>query len=300
MAYSEVSSVVQFGAYTIAYPQQGISLTPASLALTAGASDTVTVSGGQAPYSATSASSQIATASVSGTTVTITGVATGTTSIIVQDNTGSSATVSVTVSTATVPGAPTITAVAVGNGQVTLSFSAPSSNGGSAITKYTATSSPDNVTATGTASPITVTGLTNGTAYTFTVKAANAIGTGTASSASSSITPAASVPGAPTGVTAKVGNAKTTISFTAPSSNGGSVITGYTVISSLDNITASGTASPITVTGLTNGNAYTFTVKATNAIGTGTASSASNSVTPRKQIHMILLPLPVVSSIRQR
>ncbi|MBF0459632.1 MAG: fibronectin type III domain-containing protein [Nitrospirae bacterium] len=283
IAYSEVSSVTQFGAYTIAYPQQGISLTPSSLALTTGASGTVTVSGGQAPYSATSASTQIATASVSGTTVTITGVAAGTTSITVKDSIGSSANVSVVVSVATVPGAPTITAVSAGNGQVTVSFSAPSSNGGSSITKYTVTSSPDNVTATGTASPITVTGLKNGTAYTFTVKATNAIGTGAASAPSNSITPG-TVPGAPTGVTATAGNAQATVSFTAPSSNGGSSITGYTVISSRDNLTASGTASPITISGLTNGTSYTFTVKATNSIGTGAASSASNSITPAASV----------------
>ena len=87
------------------------------------------------------------------------------------------------------------------------------------------------------------------------------------------------VPGAPTGVTATAGNAQAKVSFTAPS-NGGSPITFYTVTSSPGGITKSGISSPITVTGLTNGTAYTFTVKATNGVGTGPASSASNSVTP--------------------
>ena len=87
------------------------------------------------------------------------------------------------------------------------------------------------------------------------------------------------MPGAPTIGTATAGNAQATVTFT-PASDGGSPITGYTVTSSPGSITATGTASPIAVTGLTNGTAYTFTVTATNAIGTGAASATSNSVTP--------------------
>ncbi|MBS1790823.1 MAG: putative Ig domain-containing protein [Acidobacteria bacterium] len=88
------------------------------------------------------------------------------------------------------------------------------------------------------------------------------------------------VPGAPTDVTATAGNAQATVSFCPPASNGGSLIYAYTVTSSPGGITASGLSSPITVTGLTNGTAYTFTVKATNFVGTGPASTPSNSVTP--------------------
>ena len=90
----------------------------------------------------------------------------------------------------------------------------------------------------------------------------------------------ATVPGAPTVGTATAGNGSASVTFTAPASNGGSTITGYTVTSAPGGVTASGTTSPITVTGLTNGTAYTFTVTATNAIGTGSASAASDSVTP--------------------
>ena len=91
------------------------------------------------------------------------------------------------------PEAPTITGVTSSiSQQVTVSFTAPSSDGGSAITSYTATSSPGAITGTLSQSgsgSITVTGLTNGTAYTFTVTATNDIGTSLASAASNSITP---------------------------------------------------------------------------------------------------------------
>jgi uncharacterized protein (TIGR02145 family) len=86
------------------------------------------------------------------------------------------------------------------------------------------------------------------------------------------------VPGAPTSPVATAGNAQASVAFTAPASNGGSAITGYTVTSSPGGLTATGTSSPKVVTGLTNGTAYTFTVVATNAIGNSVASVASNSI----------------------
>lgn len=88
------------------------------------------------------------------------------------------------------------------------------------------------------------------------------------------------VPDAPTIGTATAGNLSASVAFTAPTNIGGGAITGYTAISSPGGFTGTGTSSPITVSGLTNGTAYTFTVLATNAYGTGVASSASNSVTP--------------------
>jgi len=92
-----------------------------------------------------------------------------------------------------IPGAPTIGTATAGDGQASVSFTAPAFDGGSAITSYTATSTPGSFTGTMTqagSGTITVTGLTNGTAYTFTVKATNANGTGASSAVSNAVTPA--------------------------------------------------------------------------------------------------------------
>ena len=175
-----------------------------------------------------------------------------------------------------VPDAPLIGSATAGNGSATVSFTAPAGNG-SIITGYTVDCGGGH-TATGLSSPITVSGLTNGTAYSCTVTATNGVGTGAASAASNIVTPLG-VPDAPAAVTAIAGNGSATVSFTAPAGNG-SAITRYVVTSNPGNLTASGTASPITINGLTNGTAYTFTVSATYAAGAGPASAASNSVTP--------------------
>ena len=112
-----------------------------------------------------------------------------------------------------------------------------------------------------------------------TVTATNSAGSASATSAATA-TIAAGVPGAPTSVTAVGGDTQANISFTAPAITGGVVITGYTVTCVQNGFTATGSASPLTVTGLTNGDSYTFTVTATNSVGTGPASAASNSVIP--------------------
>jgi subtilisin family serine protease len=109
------------------------------------------------------------------------------------------------------------------------------------------------------------------------------------SSVASNVVTPATVPGTPTNVTATAGDSQATVSWTAPDANG-SAITGFTVTSSPGGLTATaaGNATSTTVGGLTNGTAYTFTVTATNAAGTGPSSAPSNVVTPA---------LPTVSSV---
>ncbi len=91
---------------------------------------------------------------------------------------------------------------------------------------------------------------------------------------------AAVPPDAPTLVTGVAGNTQAIISFTAPTNTGGAPIINYIVTSIPGNLTASGLKSPITITGLTNGTSYTFTVIATNSAGIGATSSTSNTIIP--------------------
>ncbi len=188
-----------------------------------------------------------------------------------------------TTSPTTVPGAPTGVAGSSGNGQVVVSWLAPVSDGGAAITAYTVTASPGGRTCGWSSGALscTVTGLTNGTSYTFTVTATNAVGTSNPSGTSGAVTPA-TVPGAPTSVSATAGNAQAVVSWSAPVSDGGAVISAYMVTASPGGETCewSSGALSCTVTGLTNGTAYTFTVTATNSVGSSSASTASAAVTP--------------------
>ena len=89
---------------------------------------------------------------------------------------------------AAVPGAPTIGTTLAGQSQVSIAFTAPASNGGAAITSYTASCTPGGFSATGATSPLVVTGLTTGTTYDCSVVATNAVGSG-AASAIATVTP---------------------------------------------------------------------------------------------------------------
>lgn len=222
-------------------------------------------------------------------TCTVTGLTNGTayTVTVTATNsagTGAASNPSASTTPRTVPGAPISVSAAPGNGRATLTWVAPASSGGAAITDYTVTATPGGARCAWPSGPLTcvVTGLTNGTPYTFTVTATNNAGTGVESSPSVATTPR-TVPGAPTGVSATAGNGQVVVNWVAPASTGGAMITSYTVTATPGGATCAWTGGQITctVTGLTNGTAYTFTVIATNIAGSGVASNPSAAATPR-------------------
>ena len=183
--------------------------------------------------------------------------------------------------TASAPGAPTIGLAQPANLQAFIGFTPPTVTGGSPIIDYTATcTGGTGGTATGTTSPLNVTGLVNGTTYTCSVTARNVTGSSPAS-ATATVTPAPIVPPGPPVIGGAIGgNTQATITFTPPTVTGGSAITGYTATCNPGAIAASGAGSPVTVTGLTNNTTYTCSVQARNIAGLGLAS-ATVSVTPR-------------------
>jgi RHS repeat-associated protein len=234
--------------------------------------------GGVDSKAGTTSLSHRITGLINGTAYTFTVTATN------ADGTSMPSASSVSVTPVTVPGVPVIGTATAGNTQATVTFTAPVSDGGSAITGYTVISSPaggvDSNAGTTSLNHV-ITGLTNGKSYTFTVKASNAAGTSAASTASNRVVPALTVPAAPVIGVATGGNAQATVVFSAPASNGGSIITGYTVTSNPAGGVDSnaGTTNLVhVITGLANGTSYSFTVKAINAVGTSAASAASNSV----------------------
>jgi hypothetical protein len=186
--------------------------------------------------------------------------------------TSSASSASTGVTATTVPQAPTIgTATASTYNTTSVSFT-PGSTGGETVT-YTVTSS-SGITNTGASSPIVITETTAGS-KTYTVAGTNSNGTSLSSVASNSIN-IQFIPSAPTiGVATQ--NQATSINVSYTANSGGAPTTTFTATSSPGGLTGTG-ASPITVSGLTTGTAYTFTVTATNANGTSSASAASNSV----------------------
>jgi hypothetical protein len=218
---------------------------------------------------------------------TVTGLTNGVTytfSVTATNAAGTSlpSTASAGVIPAPVPDAPTGVNAIRGDRSAVVSWAAPAPNG-SPITAYTVASTSGSKTCSWSSGPLncTVTGLINGTAYQFTVTAANVLGPGPTSDPSNRVIPA-TIPDRPTGVTAIAGNASATVAWTAPASNGGSSITGYTVTSDPGSKTCTWSSGLLscTVSGLTNGTPYAFRVTATNDMGTGVASDTSNTVIP--------------------
>ncbi len=187
------------------------------------------------------------------------------------------------------PTAPLTPSATGGNAQATVSWSAPLSNGGSSIVQYVITPSANGVPQTpvytnSTATSYTVTGLTNGTTYTFTVAAQNCAGAGSASLATSAVTPDV-LPNAPGTPTATPGNVQAALTWSAPAANGGTAVSDYYVYvypngGSSYRVDTQSAGTSYTVTGLTNGSSYSFAVSAVNGKGEGPQSSQSAAVTP--------------------
>jgi len=197
------------------------------------------------------------------------------------------------------PTAPTGVTATAGDQQASVSWTA-SDDGGVPIAKYTvteATGGTKKVTVTCPPSPTvcptaaTVTGLTNGTSYTFTVTATNAVGTSPPSTASSPVTPVPDTLTPPTNVSAMAGDQQAVVTWTASSSP--NAIVSYTVTEATGGtkkVTVTCPPSPTvcpttaTVTGLTNGTPYTFTVHAKDNDDTSAESAPSNQVTPKPDV----------------
>lgn len=197
------------------------------------------------------------------------------------------------VTPSTVPGAPASVTATRGDTQVLLAWTAPASNGGSAITDYEYEVSTDGgstyatpVAVGSAATSVTVSGLTNGTAYVFRVKAKNTNGLSVTGTLSNSATPVA-LPGTPTGLSATHGNGQVSLSWT-PGGSVGTSLTGHLIEVSTDGgsnwtTAIADTGSPsgsATVTGLTNGTSYVLRVAGISSAGTGLPLTLGSAVTP--------------------
>jgi hypothetical protein len=178
------------------------------------------------------------------------------------------------------PGAPLLHTIVPGNGQISLQWEPVEGASGYQVFVSNTSGTYDEPTASVTDSVYSyeVTGLQNGTTYYAVIKAENDGGVSAASNEVSAVP--MTVPTEPTDISAVAGNGQATVTFTAPVDNGGSHISRYEVLSPLGDVIATGNDSPITITGLTNGVAYTFAVRAVNSKGSGPASLASNTVVP--------------------
>ena len=214
---------------------------------------------------------------------------------------------------ATAPSAPQSLSATAGNAQVSLSWSAPSLNGGSALTTYTLYRSTTTGVLGSALSPspglstnYTDTTAVNGTAYYYVVKASNAIGESPASNEAPATPSApATAPSAPQSLSATAGNAQVSLSWSAPSLNGGSALTTYTLYRSTTTGVLGSALSPspglstnYTDTTAVNGTAYYYVVKASNAIGESPASNEAPA-TPSAPVQTPVEPLPVIDNFNR-
>ncbi len=175
--------------------------------------------------------------------------------------------------TTTVPGAPIGLMAMHGDGQVTLSWSAPGSNGGAMIDYYLVYVDGVALTDHYSTTTATVTGLANGHSYVFTVSAHNIVGYGLRSDAvTSAPSVTLTVPDIPTGLTAVPEDGQVFLSWAPPDGNGGAMIDYYVVYQNGTEIAHADSLS-ITVSDLTNGISYSFSVAAHNTVGSGARSS---------------------------
>ncbi|WP_151736845.1 S-layer homology domain-containing protein [Paenibacillus tengchongensis] len=178
------------------------------------------------------------------------------------------------------PDAPAIQSAVPGNGEVTLSWNGAETASGYSIYQ-SLTPDMEGTPAASVSGDVyshTVTGLTNGTTYYFTVTAENAGGISPASGTVSAVP--ATTPDSPTEIAAVPGDREVTVHFMPPAVSGGQPVIGYSVTAEPGGITATGTGSPIVVTGLNNNTSYTFTVKAINLMGSSVSSQESAAVIP--------------------
>ncbi|WP_241985742.1 MULTISPECIES: peroxidase family protein [Cryobacterium] len=192
------------------------------------------------------------------------------------------------------PGVPAIGIAVAGNAQATVNWTAsavgiPTGFLVRVLDSAGVAVGVDRVVVAGQTSLI-VTGLTNGSSYTFQVAATNELGTSAFSAPSNAVTPLVppAVAGAPTIGTPTAGVASATVNWTAPAPNGEPEITGYSVrvfsgTTLVRTQAVTGNVGTVVVTELTNATAYTFDVAAVNAAGTGASSARSAAVTPRAE-----------------
>ena len=185
----------------------------------------------------------------------------------------------------TPPGSPTGLELASGDQQLSVSFVPPSDDGGSLVSNYEY-SVDDGVSwvavdPPSTSSPLTISGLENGTPYTVRLRALNSAGVGTASD--SAVATPMTTPGAPTGLALTPGDQQLSVSFVPPSDDGGSPISNFEY--SVDDgvswvvVDPPSTSSPLTISGLQDRTPYTVRLRAVNSVGEGAPSSSATATT---------------------